>query len=414
MPPATERCAAFRTYFSHIVKLAIVIPGFQAGERDWCIPAFTNLAQELSMRNETHVFALRYPHARGEYSIGSVRVHALGGGRLLGRRVRGISLGKLWADTLRGIAREHGRAPFDAVVGIWATESGWLAAQAARSLGVPSLVHVAGGEPVYLPSLRYGYLRKGLDGVLLNHTLAIADRITAPSRQLLNTVVIEFPPSKQNAVRWPLGVDTARFARTATQRPRTEPTRFVSVGSLIPVKDHTWLVRSLADLRLRRPDLDARLSIAGEGPLKPYLQRLVDKLHLRGYVTLLGEVPHDTLPELHERAHAFVLGSWHEAQCMAALEAMSSGLPWIAPAVGALADLAEDQARSGAPSGVLVAERSTYAMSRSMETVADLPADEYEKWSDNAAAGVRRNYDLATQTERLERLLARLTQLTPR
>lgn len=396
------------------MKLAIVIPGFQATESDWCIPAFTNLAQELSKRNETHVFALRYPHSRREYSIGSVRVHALGGGQLLGRRVRGISLGKLWADTLRGIAREHGRAPFDAVVGIWATESGWLAAQAARSLGVPSLVHVAGGEPVYLPSLRYGYLRKGLDGVLLNHTLAIADRITAPSRQLLNTVVNEFPLAKQNAVRWPLGVDTARFARRVTQRAHNSPARFVSVGSLIPVKNHTWLVRSLADLRRRRPDLGARLSIAGEGPLKPYLQRLVDKLHLRGYVIFLGEVPHDALPQVHERAHTFVLGSWHEAQCMAALEAMSSGLPWIAPVVGGLADVGEDQARSGAPSGVLVAERSIYAMSRAMETVADLPAEEYASWSDNAAAIVRRNYDLTTQTERLERLLARLTQLTPR
>lgn len=396
------------------MKLAIVIPGFQASDRDWCIPAFTNLAQELSKRNETHVFALRYPHARGEYSIGSVRVHALGGGQFLGRRVRGISLGKLWADTLRGVGREHGRAPFDAVVGIWATESGWLGAQAARSLGVPSLVHVAGGEPVYLPSLRYGYLRKGLDGVLLNHTLAIADRITAPSRQLLNTVVNEFPLAKQNAVRWPLGVDTARFARNAKQRGLNLPARFVSVGSLIPVKNHTWLVRSLADLRRRRPDLDARLSVAGDGPLKPYLQRLVDKLHLRGYVTFLGEVPHDALPQVHERAHAFVLGSWHEAQCMAALEAMSAGLPWIAPAVGALADVGEDQARSGAPSGVLVAERSIYAMSRAMETVADLAAEEYARWSDNAAATVRRNYDLATQTERLERLLARLTQLTPR
>ncbi|HYP19913.1 MAG TPA: glycosyltransferase, partial [Chloroflexia bacterium] len=190
--------------------------------------------------------------------------------------------------------------------------------------------------------------------------------------------------------------------------------RFVSVGSLIPVKNHTGLVRSLADLRRRRPDLDARLSIAGDGPLKPYLQRLVDKLHLRGYVTFLGEVTHDALPDLHEPAHAFVLGSWHEAQCMAALEAMSAGLPWIAPAEGALADVGEDQARSGAPSGVLVTERSIYAMSRAMETVADLAAEEYARWSDNAAATVRRNYDLATQTERLERLLARLTQLTPR
>ena len=396
------------------MKLAIVIPGFQANQGDWCIPAFTNLARALSERNEVHVFALRYPHRRDDYNIGRVRVHALGGGQLLGRRLRGLSLGKLWADTVGSIVGEHAKAPFEALVGIWATESGWLAAQTARSLGVPSLVHVAGGEPVYLPSLRYGYLRKGLDGVLLNHTLAIAGRITAPSRQLLNTVVTEFPGTKQNAVRWPLGVDTSRFTRAEPPAHQSVPVRFVSVGSLIPVKNHTWLVRSLADLRLRRPDLDARLTIAGDGPLKPYLQRLADRLHLRGYVTLLGEVPHDLLPGLYNRSHAFVLGSWHEAQCMAALEAMSCGLPWIAPPVGALADVAEDQERSGATSGVLVAERSIYAMSRAMETVTGLSTEDYRAWSENAAATVRRNYDLTTQTERLERLLARLTQLTAR
>jgi glycosyltransferase involved in cell wall biosynthesis len=396
------------------VKLAIIIPGFQAGESDWCIPAFTTLAQELSKRNEVHVFALRYPSQRAEYSIGTVRVHTSGGGRLFGRRVLAISLGKLWADTLSSIVREHGKAPFDVVVGIWATESGWLATQAARSLRVPSLVHVAGGELVYLPSIRYGYLRKGLDGVLLNHTLSVADRITAPSRQLLDLVVTEVPASKPNVVRWPLGVDTSRFAQVARQQLRGGPVRFVTVGSLIPVKNHTWLVRSLADLRRRRPDLDARLTIVGDGPLMPYLRRLAGQLQLTGYVAFAGEVPHDMLPGVHATAHAFVLGSWHEAQCMAALEAMSTGLPWIGPPVGALADLGEDQARFGATSGVLVAERSIYAMSRAMEAVADLATNDYATWSGNSAATVRRNYGLGTQTERLERLLVRLTQMTSR
>jgi hypothetical protein len=46
-----------------------------------------------------------------------------------------------------------------------------------------------------------------------------------------------------------------------------------------------------------------------------------------------------------------------------------------------------------------------------MERLAGLSTGEYKTWSANAAALVRRDYDLATQTARLERLLARLTQL---
>ena len=393
------------------MKLALVIPGFQASDTDWCIPAFTNLAQELSRRNEVHVFALRYPYRRADYAIGDVQVHALGGGQILGRRLRGVSLGKLWADALGSIGREHGAAPFDAIIGIWGTESGWLATQAARTLGVPSLVHLAGGELVYFPSIRYGYLGRGLDGVLLNHTLALADRLTVPSRQMLDLLGTEFPGADQKAVRWPLGVDTARFEAATRDGDSHHAFTFLTVGSLIPVKNQTWLLRSFSDLRHRRPDLDLRLVIVGDGPLMPYLSRLANHLQLRGYVTFAGNVPHDKLPQVYRSASAFLLGSWHEAQCMAALEAMSCGLPWIGPLVGALADIGADQERSGHTSGVLVGERSIYALSHAMEQVASLSKDNYHKWSANAAATIRRDYDLAIQTARLERLLVRLTQL---
>src|SRR3954447_15184358 len=101
------------------MKLAIVIPGFQANERDWCIPAFTNLARELSRSMEVHVFALRYPHRRATYRVGDVRVHALGGGALWrGRRLPVVSLLRLWRNTLAAVSKEHWRSPFDAVLGI--------------------------------------------------------------------------------------------------------------------------------------------------------------------------------------------------------------------------------------------------------------------------------------------------------
>src|ERR1700730_2770294 len=127
-------------------KIALVIPGFQSSVDDWCIPVFTNLAREIATRAELHVFALRYPHRRDTYMVGDVHVHSLGGGPLAGLRVPRFSLLKLWRDTLSAIERENSRALFKAVVGIWATESGWLATRAARRLGLPSLVHLAGGE----------------------------------------------------------------------------------------------------------------------------------------------------------------------------------------------------------------------------------------------------------------------------
>src|SRR5437763_863446 len=115
------------------VKLALVIPGFQAHEHDWCIPAFTNLARELAKTQDLHVFTLRYPPVRANYRVGAVRVHAIGGGSFAGGlRVPAVSLLRLWGQTSAAIEAEHERGPFDAMIGVWATESGWLAARAAR------------------------------------------------------------------------------------------------------------------------------------------------------------------------------------------------------------------------------------------------------------------------------------------
>src|SRR6187551_3063054 len=107
------------------MRLALVIPGFQSDAEDWCFPVFTNLARELAEQVELHVFALRYPQRRDSYMIGKVHVHSIGAGAVGRFRLFGVSLGKLWNDFLATIEQVHDSAPFDAVVGIWATESGW-------------------------------------------------------------------------------------------------------------------------------------------------------------------------------------------------------------------------------------------------------------------------------------------------
>src|SRR5438309_1552404 len=149
------------------MKLAIVIPGFQANERDWCIPAFTNLAHELAKSVELHIFALRYPGQKRKYRIGQVNVHAFGGGAVAGQRIPIASLFKLWRDASHAVQAEHRKASFHAIVGVWATESGWLATRIAKRLGVPSLVHLAGGELVWLPEIGYGSQGHGLARLLV-------------------------------------------------------------------------------------------------------------------------------------------------------------------------------------------------------------------------------------------------------
>src|SRR5438477_7499405 len=195
------------------MKLAVVIPGFQAHERDWCIPAFTTLARELAKTLDVHVFTLRYPPVRANYRVGAVRVHAIGGGSFAaGLRVPALSLLRLWTQAFAALEAEHQRGHFDAILGVWATESGWLAAHAARRLGVPSIVHLAGGELVWLPRIRYGNQGFGLAKLLVSGALRHANMLTAPSRPIERKLLAvgKVDPAKVRC--FALGVDTGMFA----------------------------------------------------------------------------------------------------------------------------------------------------------------------------------------------------------
>ena len=391
------------------MKLAIVIPGFQSSPDDWCIPAFTNLARELSQDAEVHVFALRYPHRRDTYRIGEVHVHTLGGGAVGGRRYPGLSLLNLWRLARREVEREHQRGRFSSIVGVWATESGWLATRIGKRLRVRTLVHLAGGELTRLPSIGYGNWGRGLPGWMVKQTLQKADMLTVPSGAVARQLLERAPHAVQKAMRWPLGVDTNMFAPLAnsTQSPQSKGQlfTFVAVGSLIPVKGYGLLLDSFARF-MRGLNVGeregVRLKIVGAGPMFGALQEQVGNLdlysHLQGYVAFEGEIPHDRLPQVYREADCYVCTSWHEAECMAALEAMACGLPWIGPPVGALGDVAQVEEY---PVGVCVATRSTAAFAEGMSRVFSMPPGERARLVENARRIVLKEYDLKAQTARL-------------
>ncbi|WP_374471243.1 glycosyltransferase family 4 protein [Phenylobacterium sp.] len=111
------------------------------------------------------------------------------------------------------------------------------------------------------------------------------------------------------------------------------PLELVSASRLTAAKQPGRLVGAVARLHaLGRP---ARLTLYGDGPLRQSLEAQIRAEGLETWVRLPG---HD--PGWRERgpADAFVLASRHEGLCIAALEAMSVGLPVVAPAVGGLRD----------------------------------------------------------------------------
>lgn len=154
------------------------------------------------------------------------------------------------------------------------------------------------------------------------------------------------------------GVDLGLFAPVTrdARRPASDASRFtlLSVGSLIPRKDHALTLTALTDLP------DCNLVIAGDGPLRGELEGLARQLGVIDRVRFMGEVGHGGLPALYASADAMVLASSREGWANVLLESMACGTPVVASDVNGTAEVVRGPAagrlmRERTPAGLVAA-----------------------------------------------------------
>ena len=314
------------------MKVAWLVPGFSSDEADWCIPALRDLASEVAQRCDLHIVALHYPFRRDTYRAFGATVHSLGGANRGGAQTPA-----LWREAIRLIdtLRPDGLHAF------WAYEPGVVAAWLASK--IPVIIHLAGGELIDLPDIKYGLRGKWYVRWLMQWALNRARLVTAGSHYLIE--IAEKFTGGREIVFAPLGVPHGPHppALTPSPHPLTPSPKgegelvILNVGSLEPVKDQAMLLQAFKRVREAVPD--ARLIIAGQGRLEHDLRALSQELGVANRVDFAGEIAHDQLPALYRQAAVCVQSSRHEAQGMAMLEAAQQGVPLIGTAVGAIADL---------------------------------------------------------------------------
>ena len=210
----------------------------------------------------------------------------------------------------------------------------WLkTARAARSAGVPRVVHTVHG---LLDRERWpDALQKRLAARYTDHVVAVSE----PLRQFIASQIAR-PAGSVHLI--PNGIDTERFRpghRTGMLRRKAGiPADGVVVGNvarLQDVKNHELLIGAFGGLARRLPN--AHLVIVGEGPLRQSLTAQVERLGLGDRVHLIGAEA-DPAP-LYREFDLYVLPSKAEGTSMSLLEAMASGTPVVATAVGGTPDL---------------------------------------------------------------------------
>lgn len=209
------------------------------------------------------------------------------------------------------------------------------------------------------------------------------------AKQLIN--LYDADPGRVEVVH--PGVDTSVFrAASAAARARARAERGLADDALVllfagriqPLKAPDVLLRAVAELLQRRPDLRSRLVVpvvggpSGSGLERPTaLANLAAELRIDDVVRFVPPVPQPELAEWYAAATLVAVPSYNESFGLVAAEAQATGAPVVAAAVGGLTTVIRD-----GHSGLLVDTHEPHDWAVALERVVADPA-----YRDRLAAG---------------------------
>lgn len=216
---------------------------------------------------------------------------------------------------------------------IWNPVASKFAFLAARFKKIPLLITEHDPFPV-----------GGHQKIYKNLTLGIPKKIITVSKanqQLMNEL---YPKHSQKTATIYNGIEKPIGPITATRRLQIKKQIFhageattiiFSAGTLHERKGYKHLIAAFKKIVGQFDNL--KLVIAGEGPERPALEKLIKNLDLEKRVVLLGQ--RNDIPELMQAGDIFILPSLKEAFGLVILEAMQNGLPVIASRVGGIPEI---------------------------------------------------------------------------
>jgi glycosyltransferase involved in cell wall biosynthesis len=196
------------------------------------------------------------------------------------------------------------------------------------------LISTQHGMPEYAGPDRNGKYRllQKLNFLLQSNTFR---RMVVVSRDMERTFVNAYGfPEKKIAV-----------IRNGTEIPQSPPPkkdpgafRIGSMGRLFPVKDFALMVEIAGEVRKETGAI--RFELAGDGPEMGRIRELVERNRLGTTFLLLGFL--DDPPEFYRGLDLYLNTSRHEGIPMSVLDAMSNGIPVVAPDAGGFREMVSD------------------------------------------------------------------------
>jgi glycosyltransferase involved in cell wall biosynthesis len=260
-------------------------------------------------------------------------------------------------------------------------------------------------EAVILVEHSPAELRRRIDDVRSFRALRVADAVVFQSQ-------VEYAkhPLRRLPLRLldpplfiPNGIDLERYAPTVRRTGADGAVHVGMITRMVGQKDFDSLIRAVA--LLDGTDVPPfRVTLAGDGPDRAALERLVDQTGVGHLVDFVGRVRADEVVDLLRDLDVFVHATFGESVGMALLEAYGAGLPIVTTDVSGV----NNMVRHGVD-GLLVPAGDPAALARQLERLLRDPA---ERASLGAAARARARRDFGIELM-ADRYLAALARVDP-
>jgi glycosyltransferase involved in cell wall biosynthesis len=205
--------------------------------------------------------------------------------------------------------------------------AGWFAAKCSKQLGIPFFLSLHtqydhNRELVKKNNLKKFLALKYTEKFIEPFVIKSADKITIVFK-IIESYVLKHRTDRPEVLY--NKINCAKFSTAQAISDLSSPL-IISVGRLIPEKNHQCLINAMKDI-------DAHLLIIGNGPMHQELSNMIKKENLENKITIKQMVPHDEIARFYKSATVFALAydTDLEGLPIPVIEAMAAGLPIVIP-----------------------------------------------------------------------------------
>ena len=195
------------------------------------------------------------------------------------------------------------------------------------------------------------------------------------------------------------GIDPNTFTVIPRELKKGGKTTILTIARLVEKKGVEYGIRAIAEILKKHPQIEYK--IAGDGPLKDKLQRLIAELNVGDKIELVGWRSQDQIAQLLGRADILLAPSLtsskgdQEGIPGVIMEAFATGLPVVSTVHAGIPELVQDGA-----SGFLVPEKNVDALVEKLEILIEQPQLRYAMGR-TGRKFVEQSYNIETLNNRL-------------